>query len=185
LSRALSAAESAQYALLGLLLTGPAHGYDLARRFAPDSALGDMVHISSSHLYALLARLERDGLISGERQESGVRPPRHVFRLTDAGREAVLHWIDEPVLHPRDMRIDFPLKFYIARNLDSARASALVNCQRAAFVEYIRRLQNELAPSGPADDAAFIRLMRAGRIGRAQAALDWLDQCEALLPVLS
>src|SRR5690349_20886230 len=93
----LDAAEPARYALLGLLLEGPAHGYDLARHFTPGTALGDVMRLGASHLYALLGRLERDGLIAGERQESGSRPPRHAYHLTPQGRAAVQGWVDEPV----------------------------------------------------------------------------------------
>lgn len=171
------AAEPARYALLGLLLSAPAHGYDLSRRFAPGSALGDVIRLSHSHLYALLARLERDGLIAGEVQEAGSLPQRRVYRLTDAGRAAVEHWIDEPVSHPRDMRLDFPLKLYIARDFGDERVEALVERQRTVFKEYIAHLLFEAKPANTPDDAAFIDLMRVGRIGRAQAALDWLDRC--------
>src|SRR2546421_6636357 len=116
--RPLDAAEPARHALLGLLLDGPCHGYVLARRFAPGTALGDVMHLGASHLYALLARLERDGLVAGERQEAGSRPPRRVYHLTEAGREVALRWIDEPVARPRDVLLDFPLKLYLARHLD-------------------------------------------------------------------
>lgn len=171
-------AEPARFALLGLLLEKPAHGYDLSRRFAPHSALGDVIHLSPSHLYALLTRLERDDLIAGEMKDAGNHPQRRVYRLTEAGRIAVQHWIDDPVSHPRDMRIDFPLKLYIARRLDQDRVQELVDRQRAVFEEYIARLRHEQAVADPEDDdAAFISLMRLGRIGRAQAALDWLNLC--------
>jgi DNA-binding PadR family transcriptional regulator len=175
------AAEPARFALLGLLLAQPAHGYDLSRHFTPASALGDIIRLSPSHLYALLARLERDALITGETQDAGNHPQRRVFHLTDAGREAVERWIDEPVSHPRDMRIDFPLKFYLARSVDPARAAALVDRQRDVFQRYIARLEAEDRPADSEDDAAFIDLMRLGRIGRAQAALDWLVSCHPLI----
>ena len=170
-------AEPARFALLGLLLEKPAHGYDLSRRFAPNSALGDVIHLSPSHLYALLTRLERDALIAGEVQDAGNHPQRRVYRLTEAGREAVQRWIDDPVSHPRDMRIDFPLKLYIARGSGSQRVEELVDRQRVVFEEYIARLKAEVVPADSGADAAFIRLMRIGRIGRAQAALDWLELC--------
>lgn len=170
-------AEPARFALLGLLLEKPAHGYDLSRRFAPNSALGDVIHLSPSHLYALLTRLERDALIAGEVQDAGNHPQRRVYRLTEAGREAVQRWIDDPVSHPRDMRIDFPLKLYIARGSGSQRVEELVDRQRVVFEEYIARLEAEVVPADSGADAAFIRLMRIGRIGRAQAALDWLELC--------
>jgi DNA-binding PadR family transcriptional regulator len=170
-------AEPARFALLGLLLEKPAHGYDLSRRFAPTSALGDVIHLSPSHLYALLSRLERDDLVTGEMQDAGNHPQRRVYHLTAAGREAVQHWIDDPVSHPRDMRLDFPLKLYIARRFGAARIEELVDRQRAVFRDYIARLQREEKPADSVDDAAFLDLMRMGRIGRAQAALDWLSYC--------
>jgi len=171
------AAETARFALLGLLLDKPAHGYDLARRFASGSALGDVIHLSLSHLYALLARLERDGLVVGEVQDAGALPQRRVYRLSEFGREAVECWIDEPVSHQRDMRIDFPLKLYMARTFGPERVTGLIERQRAVFHAYIARLQAEEKPANTPEDAAFIDLMRLGRIGRAEAALDWLDHC--------
>jgi DNA-binding PadR family transcriptional regulator len=177
------AAEPARFVLLGLLLQKPAHGYDLTRHFAPDSALGDVIHLSPSHLYALLARLEGDGLIAGEMQDAGNHPQRRVYHLTAAGEAAVQRWIDEPVSHPRDMRIDFPLKLYIARGFGTERVAELIDRQRAVFRAYIARLESEVKPAATNDDAAFLTLMRIGRIGRAQAALDWLRHCEGPVEV--
>jgi DNA-binding PadR family transcriptional regulator len=176
------AAEPARFALLGLLIEGPRHGYDLARFFSPGSALADIVHLSPSHLYALLGRLERDGLIVGRREEVGPHPPRRVHELSEAGREAVLRWLDEPVDHPRDMRIDFPLKLYLARRLDPARAASLVERQRDLFLSYVSRLDREDVPASTDDNAAFIALMREGRLGRLRAALSWLDRCMEIEP---
>lgn len=171
------AAEPARYALLGLLLSGPSHGYDLARQFTTDSALGDIIHLRPSHLYALLTRLERDALIAGEMQDAGNHPQRRVYHLTTDGDEAVQRWIDEPVSHPREMRIDFPVKLYIARRFGTERVAELIDRQRAVFEAYIARLERKAKPAVTDDDADFLNLMRLGRIGRAQAALDWLRYC--------
>lgn len=175
--RALDAAEPARHALLGLLLDGPRHGYDLARSFSPDSVLGRVVHLSPSHLYALLARLERDGLIAGERQESESRPPRRVYRLSEAGRAAALRWAAEPVTRPRDTLLDFPLKLYVALRLDASHAQVLIARQRDLFQGYLHQLESAgSAPEGDAE-ATFIALLREGRVARTQAALTWLDRC--------
>jgi DNA-binding PadR family transcriptional regulator len=175
---ALDTAEPARHALLGLLLDGPRHGYDLARHFAPGTALGDVMHLGASHLYALLARLERDGLVTAEIQAAGARPNRRVYSLTEAGRAAAQRWIDEPVARPRDALLDFPLKFYLALRLDPARAAALLENQRALFSAYVQRLEEEGRQPGAGDDAAFIALVRQGRIARTRAILEWLSLCE-------
>ncbi|MGI8967756.1 MAG: PadR family transcriptional regulator [Chloroflexota bacterium] len=169
------AAGAARYAILGLLLDRPSHGYDLARHFATTSAIGDVIHLSASHLYALLAHLERDDLISGEQEDAGTRPQRRVYSLTTTGREAVDRWMDEPVLHPRDMRIEFPLKLYIAQRSASTRAARLIERQRAVFTNYITRLEEQQTRAESVTDAAFIHAVRSGRIGRARVAIAWLD----------
>ncbi len=174
---AIDAAEPARYALLGLLVDGPCHGYDLARHFVPGSALGAVLRLGSSHLYALLGRLEKDGLIAGERRDDGVRPPRRVYQVTEAGRAAVLRWVDEPVGRPREMLLDFPLKLYIARRQDPARAGRLVARQRRLLQGFMEQLEREKGASTDGEEDAFIALMRDGRIARTKASLDWLDQC--------
>ncbi len=175
------AAEPARYALLGLLLECPSHGYDLARRFEPASPLGDIVRLSPSHMYAMLTRLERDGLISGHTEEVGARPQRRVYALTASGSAMVAEWLSAPVEHPRDMRIEFPLKLYLARMQDQGRASTLIQLQRQKFQKYIARLQAVEAEQFPSFDAAYVDLMRRGRIGRAESALEWLAACERVL----
>jgi DNA-binding PadR family transcriptional regulator len=167
--------------LLGLLLDGPCHGYNLARAFAPGTALGRVAHLGPSHVYALLAHLERDGLLSGERLEQAARPPRRVYQITEAGRSAVLHWVEEPVARPRDTLLDFPLKLYLARHLDPARAQALVAGQRARFVAYLAELEHEDLRAYAAEDAAFLRLLLDGRIRRTRDTLAWLDCCAEML----
>jgi DNA-binding PadR family transcriptional regulator len=168
-------AEPARYALLGLLLDAPSHGYDLSRRFNRTSALGDIIHLTSSHLYALLTRLELDGSIAGEQQDAGARPQRRVYHLTDAGRTRILRWIGEPVAHPRDMLVEFPLKLYIARMNNAAGALDLIERQRVVFEEYIARLNRQSLSVATPFDASFTALVRVGRVGRAQAALQWLE----------
>ena len=137
-----------------------------------------MLRLSTSHLYALLARLERDGLVAGTTEESSSRPARHVYHLTDAGRDVVLRRVDEPVARPRDVLVDFPLKLYLDRRLGSTRATALVARQCAVFTAYLQQLEHTAAPCG-GEDAAFMALVREGRIARTRIVLDWLDRCAA------
>jgi DNA-binding PadR family transcriptional regulator len=179
--RPIDAAEPVRYFLLGLLLDGPSHGYDLARTFGPATVVGNVVHLGASHLYALLTRLERDGLIAGERREQGIRPPRRVYRLTEAGRAAFWRWLDEPVARPRDVLLDFPLKLYLAQRLAPERALTLVAHQRALFVAYLADLEQEPQPEGPAVDRTFLCLLREARIDRTRSTLAWLDRCAEAL----
>ena len=179
--RPVDAAGPARYALLGLLAEGPRHGYDLIQAFAPSTPLGSTIHLGTSHLYALLARLEKDGLIAGDSQIQDARPPRHIFHITQSGHAAVLAWLDEPVARPRDVLLDFPLKLYLAQRLDPARTAGLIARQRVHFRDFLRVLEVEDLPMGNQLDDAFLALLREARIARTRATLEWLDRCEGLL----
>ena len=67
-------------ALLGLLRREPRHGYELAREFAPDTPLGEVVHLEMSMLYALLKKLERDGLRPLVDGDAGIAPAAQDLR---------------------------------------------------------------------------------------------------------
>ncbi|MGH2346186.1 MAG: PadR family transcriptional regulator [Chloroflexota bacterium] len=175
--RPVDAAPPARHALLGLLLEGPCHGYDLIRAFAPSMPLGSTIHLGASHVYALLARLERAGLVVGEEQQQETHPPRRVFRITEAGRENILRWLDAPVTRPREVLLDFPLKLYLAQRLDPARARVLVARQRALFATLLSDMESEEPPTTADADGAFLSLLHEGRVIRTRATLEWLDRC--------
>ena len=71
------------------------YGYDLVTE----------VHLKSGSLYPILVRLADRGLLEAS-WEPGVdsRPPRHLYRLTPAGREYVaalsVARVDRPALRP-------------------------------------------------------------------------------------
>ncbi len=56
--------EPSEYAVLGLLVEQPRHGYALARQFAPGAELRQVVRLEMSQLYAILKKLELLGLIT-------------------------------------------------------------------------------------------------------------------------
>lgn len=71
------------------------YGYDLATE----------VHLKSGSLYPILVRLADRGLLDTSWEPAiGSRPPRHLYRLTPAGREFVAALtadrVDRTVRHP-------------------------------------------------------------------------------------
>jgi len=82
-----------QHAVLALLAARPAHGYELKTEF--EQTVGDQWGgLNIGHLYQVLDRLSRDGLISSERQSQAVKPDRIVHQLTAAGRaELARRWL--------------------------------------------------------------------------------------------
>ena len=79
---------SLRHALLGLLAEQPASGWDLSHRF--DEVLGSIWPAGHPQIYGELRKLEEERLI--EVDSEGPRR-RKTYRVTDAGLEAVRHWL--------------------------------------------------------------------------------------------
>ena len=67
--------------VLSLIAAGPRYGYEISAQL---NGLG--LPAASGSIYPLIARLERDGLVSATRQPSPNGPPRKWWSLTASGR---------------------------------------------------------------------------------------------------
>ncbi len=170
----------AEHAILGLLLLddGAGHGYDLARHFAEGQPLAGVIRLEPGMLYHHLKKLSRSGWATASLEHQGSRPPRMVYRITDAGRAELQRWLREPVAHTREIRLEFLVKLYFARRLDPQLAQRLV----AEQLETCRRLEASLATqlehtqtAAPSNDPDFARLVLDLRLRQTRAAIAWLS----------
>ncbi len=79
--------EMYEFIVLAQLMHGPAHGYLIAKII--NDVIGPYARLSYGRLYPLLAKLEQNGLIAAEREDSsGEKRDRQlrVYTITDAGR---------------------------------------------------------------------------------------------------
>jgi PadR family transcriptional regulator AphA len=164
---------SPDYVILGLLREKPMHGYELHQRFQAD--LGRVWNVGLSHIYALLKKLEEDGFVQTTRQLQETRPPRLVYHITEAGQEAFLRWLSEPVESIRQVRLEFLGKLYFCQRMGPQAVEQLV----ARQVERCRQLAESLqqaeadSPAGAIFDHLVIRF----RLSQVRAVLDWLHDC--------
>jgi DNA-binding PadR family transcriptional regulator len=173
--------DGLEYALLGLLRREPLHAYEMYQRLRRGQSLGHIWQLKQSHLYALLARLEEQGLIAGATELQGARPPRRMLALTEAGTVAYTAWVTTPVQHGRDFRLEFLAKLACAASEDHSTVATLIATQRATCATWLRDLHERIAaiPNQPPYD----RLVLEFRAGQIAAILSWLDRCgEKLLP---
>ena len=73
-----------QLLLLGLLLDGKKHGYQLNEYFKHTLSL--CADMKKSTAYYILNKLEKDGYVVQETERQGNRPERRVYELTEMGR---------------------------------------------------------------------------------------------------
>ena len=170
----------AEHAILGLLSLddGPGHGYDLARHFGEGQPLGSVMRLESGMLYHHLKKLERVGWVTSTVEPQGPRPPRQVYRITEAGQAELQRWLREPVAHTREIRLEFLVKLYFARRLDPDLATRLITEQRETCERLEQSLASRLATLESAADGeqSFSRLVFELRLAQTRAAIAWLTR---------
>jgi len=144
------------HAVLALLAAKPTHGYELKGSF--EQAVGDQWGgLNIGHLYRILDRLARDGLIISDRQPQSVKPDRLVHRITPAGREELDRWLNEPSVRTRGYRDDFFLKVMAAaQTADPALLAAVLRRQRAHLLTELRSLADAKAAASRSPVVALL-----------------------------
>jgi PadR family transcriptional regulator AphA len=119
-----------EYAVLGVLAEGPTHGFAISRELAPKGSVGRVLTVRRPLTYRALDRLVALGLATPIHSEPGDGgPQRLVHKATPAGKRRLKGWLGEPVLHVRDMRIEFQLKLVLLQRSGSS-PLALIEKQR-------------------------------------------------------
>ena len=138
---------------------------------------GHVWSIKQSQLYALLDRLEEDELIRSVIIPGDSRPNRKEYHLTPAGEQRFAEWLEKPVSHSRDIRIEFLAKLYFALPAGSTVALDLLAAQEEVCLGWLHQSQRS-AESAPAA-STYGKMVFDYRIGQIQATLSWIQATRA------
>ena len=156
-----------EWACLGVLVQGPAHGYDVAMRLAPGGDIGRVWSLSRSLTYRALDQLAQRNLIAPIAEEKGkAGGVRTILAPTKEDHAAVKRWLREPVGHIRDVRGELLLKLVLS---DDPRP--LLEAQRARFAPVVEALVTTGGPRQPASDPVAV-----WRYESSRAVLKFIDR---------
>ena len=162
---------SVRHALLGLLLAGPSHGYDLKHLY--DDALSPEKPLPAGQVYSTLGRLERDDLVSLTGLAQGDGPDRKIYAITDSGTDAVADWLLTPE-HP-EPQLQATLYMKVVLTLLSGRPiEEMFDTQRAAHLAQMRTLTALRRTAEPAE-----ALLADYALFHLEADLRWLELTSA------
>ncbi len=160
-----------EIALLGFIRQGPQHGYQIHQMLSDPLGLGPIWKLKQSQLYALLGKLEKDGLTWGVLEPQAVaRPPRRVFHLTRAGQVVFQKWLETPVDVPRAIRQEFMAKVYFGRMEGEALVRKLFDAQCDTCRAWLEATRAEAT-----EPASFSEFINTYRVGQIEATLAWLE----------
>jgi DNA-binding PadR family transcriptional regulator len=150
-----------QFVVLGLIARhGPMTPYDLKAKV--EGSVGHYWPIPHAQLYRDPPRLAELGLLREDAEEHGRR--RRVFRLTEAGRGALLAWLADPATPEPETRNPALLKLTFADLGAAGQVGELAANQAARHRQWrdtYREMRDRLDPAAP-DTTARLRLITLG-----------------------
>lgn len=162
--------------LLGLLSREPTYGYDL--KHSHDRYFGAGKPLAFGQVYATLARLIRDGLITLVGEEAGGGPDRKRYAITAQGRAELASWMFTPAVPSQALQSELFAKTVVALLVDED-ADQLLDVQRTAHLDRMR----ELTRLKQAADVLHV-LLYDHALFHIEADLRWMDTTSARLAQL-
>ena len=163
-------------ALLGLLESGPRHGYDLKRSY--DERFGRGKELHYGQVYSTLARLLKNGLVEVE-AEPGAGPDRKRYAITEAGITDVEGWLAQPEKPEQYLQTTLYTKVVLAL-LTGRDAQELLDVQRAEHLRLMRELTRRKTDGDLAD-----QLICDHALFHLEADLRWLELTAARIDSLA
>lgn len=161
--------------ILGLIAIQPSYGYELVERFSNPAELGEIWKMSSSQIYSVLKRLEKQRLIIGHIVESENAPSRTEYHLSVSGKQRLDEWLhnSEPSASIRRIRVEFLSRLYIARQLNIPTIPIVL--RQRAVCEAERKHMLALLQT---KESGIAYLANELVIAQLEAVLNWIQRCE-------
>ena len=164
---------SPEYALLGFLIPGQSHGYDLHQRVVDE--LGHVWHLSQSQAYAILKRLESRGHISAQVVEQKKLPARQMLRITVQGRRRFFEWLELGIgTNARSIRLEFLTRLYFTQLHRPENTAQIYKAQADEIESRIEQLES-LLENLPTDQI-FNRLSLDLRLQQMRLIQTWMTE---------
>ncbi|WP_407550154.1 PadR family transcriptional regulator [Streptomyces sp. Pv4-95] len=165
------------HTLLGLLESGPRHGYDLKRAF--DEHFGQDRPLHYGQVYSTMSRLLKNGLVEVDAVEAGAGPERKRYAITDAGVTDVAQWLTRPEKPEPYLQSTLYTKIVLAL-MTGRDAAELLDTQRSEHLRLMRGLTERKRTGDLAD-----QLICDHALFHLEADLRWLELTAARLDRLA
>ena len=104
-----------RYAILGLLHYSPMSGYDIKKM--TDRSISYFWQENYGHIYPVLKKMEKEGLVTSRKEEHAGNPPRIVYTLTEKGDRVFTGWMKDRT-EPYIQKSELLLKLFFGRYSD-------------------------------------------------------------------
>jgi DNA-binding PadR family transcriptional regulator len=168
--------STVNWAVLGLLIERPSYGYELSQRF--ERRFGELLRVGTSHIYAALNSLEKEGLIEPMPSQNRTlkrRQPKIHYRATPDGARAYRGWLGKR-MRDDSQRVELLGRLLSAGQLDTDAMLALVERYERECLEEASRVSLPSPDgSGTAAHTLAERLVAEERRLALHGQLMWVE----------
>jgi DNA-binding PadR family transcriptional regulator len=171
---------SVKYAMLGILAEKDLHGYEIKNSF--DEKVGDFWSLNYGQIYSTLDRLEKEDLVTHDRQAQDKRPDRKIYSITRKGRKELEEWLSTPVPKVRALRDEFFIKLLFMEKSNIASLLTLIEKQKTLYLSQMSGLTQKkvaLKKQAKTHDTFITELLMDAGLFHAEADIKWLTLCES------
>lgn len=174
---------SLRHAILTLLETEPASGYDIVRHFK--RSLGYFWNAKHQQVYQELRRLSEEGWLQYAEQAQADKPDKKIYSISPNGRAELKRWLSQAVA-PNKINDALLVKIYGGALLEADNLREEMARHRSTHqatldsLLHIEQRYHALSPEEKTQQRLPYLTLRRGIIGE-QAWLAWADEVEAEL----
>ena len=156
--------------ILAELSSRPFHGYELKRQV--EWILGEA--LNSNHLYPALRRFEEMGAVSREVERQSGRPDRHVYHLTERGKEVLQALLSDfsPDLARNDSEFQTRVAFF--NLLEPTERLAILLTRREVLEQRLQHRQHALALAREHPQATYVHSLLDFQLRQVYQELEWV-----------
>lgn len=162
--------------ILSQLDARPSHGYEIKKQ-TQSVVFGSSFTINNNTLYPALRRFEEMGAVVREVERQEGRPDRHIYHLTDLGREVLYEMLREfpPEIAVNDS--EFLVRVAMFDRLDRVTRLEILKTRQAVILRSLDHLNEMRALSEqhqPGNQREAIRVLRFVE-SQARHELEWIE----------
>jgi PadR family transcriptional regulator AphA len=172
---------SLAYTILGFLNIEPMTGYDLKKNM--DYSTQFIWHAKLSQIYPTLKQLEAKGLAEVEVVPQEGKPDKKVYSITEAGRQALIAWLNEPLDVRPLIKNPLLLRLFFLGVLDKEDILSQLRCQleaqraRLKYLQQAKRIIQKAAQTpGLAQQALMWDLLNQLGELQMQTTIQWFEK---------
>ncbi len=163
--------------ILAVLMNKDRHGYDIKK--VAGNIFGENMTINNNTLYTCLHKFEKMGAVSCKNEHINGKPDRHVYRITDMGKEIFRDMVLDYSPEIANNEYEFYARVAFFHMVEPKECLDILHIRKTALTTYIERMDS-IDPTHDNEknhgyDSKVVRFIKE----RANSEIKWIQSLES------